>query len=271
MKNIKFVIGFSVFGFLLSFVAGFASNSTFLKMLLNALIFAFVFAGIGALVSFLWKNFLASDFEQAEYSSGKQNNESKKTGQTVDITIQDESLQTDDNASQFFIGSNHQMLTNDDLGVKNQSTNDSNNNQANSVVTESSENKVEMAKKSEKSEKSEKSDSPVLDDKGFVPVALTETASNISSTEAKPGAEYLNQKNSNNDENSSVELDVLPDLQELQNIQEMTASKDVPEPSPVVNSSFIPEDVRRTVSEANTESKDAALMAKAISTLLSKE
>ena len=265
MKNIKFIIGFSVFGFLLSFIAGFASNSTFLKMLLNALIFAFVFAGVCALVSFLWKSFLSSDFEQAGYSSNKQPTGTKKTGQTVDITIQDESLQTDDNASQFFVGSNHQMLTNDDIGEKNQDINDSNDVQTNTVVTSSSTNGVVVDKKAEKAE------SAIMDDKGFVPVTLSETASNISSTEAKPGSEYLNQKNNNNDENSSAELDVLPDLQELQNIQEMTASKDVPEPSPVVNSSFIPEDVRRTVSEANTESKDAALMAKAISTLLSKE
>ena len=42
MKNIKFIIGFSIFGFLISFVSGFASNSTFLKMLLNAFIFLFV-------------------------------------------------------------------------------------------------------------------------------------------------------------------------------------------------------------------------------------
>ena len=67
MKNIKFIIGFSIFGFLISFVSGFASNSTFLKMLLNAFIFLFVFAFLGAAIVFLWDKFLSTEFQNAEY------------------------------------------------------------------------------------------------------------------------------------------------------------------------------------------------------------
>jgi hypothetical protein len=115
MKNIKFIIGFSIFGFLISFVSGFASNSTFLKMLLNAFIFLFVFAFLGAAIVFLWDKFLSTEFQNAEYVTSRNDNSSKTAGQTVDITIQDEALQNDDNASQFFVGSNHQMLTKEDV------------------------------------------------------------------------------------------------------------------------------------------------------------
>ena len=108
---------------------------------------------------------------------------------------------------------------------------------------------------------------------GFVPVALAENPANISSSEAKSGLEYQNIDNSskNNESSGSVELDVLPDLQELQNIQEMTSSKDVQEAPSVESTGFVVEDAKKAVSEANADSKDAALMAKAISTLLSKE
>ena len=118
MKNIKFIIGFSIFGFLISFVSGFASNSTFLKMLLNAFIFLFVFAFLGAAIVFLWDKFLSTEFQNAEYVTSRNDNSSKTAGQTVDITIQDEALQNDDNASQFFVGSNHQMLTKEDVAEK---------------------------------------------------------------------------------------------------------------------------------------------------------
>ena len=108
---------------------------------------------------------------------------------------------------------------------------------------------------------------------GFVPVALAENPANISSSEAKSGVEYKNIDNNskNNESSGSVELDVLPDLQELQNIQEMTSSKDVQEAPSVESTGFVVEDAKKAVSEANADSKDAALMAKAISTLLSKE
>ena len=120
---------------------------------------------------------------------------------------------------------------------------------------------------------SKKQDASDVNNSGFVPVALAENPSNISSSEAKSGLEYQNIDNSsmNNESSGSVELDVLPDLQELQNIQEMTSSKDVQEAPSVESTGFVVEDAKKAVSEANADSKDAALMAKAISTLLSKE
>lgn len=265
MKNIKFIIGFSIFGFLISFVSGFASNSTFLKMLLNAFIFLFVFAFLGAAIVFLWDKFLSTEFQNAEYVTSKNANSPKTSGQTVDITIQDEALQNDDNASQFFVGSNHQMLTKEDVAEKVKNNN---------AASDSPE-KVDSwgADIKTVTANSEKQDDSTANNAGFVPVALAENPGNISSNEAKSGLEYKNIDNSsmNNESSGSVELDVLPDLQELQNIQEMTSSKDVQEAPSVESTGFVVEDAKKAVSEANTESKDAALMAKAISTLLSKE
>lgn len=264
MKNLKFIIGFSIFGFLISFVSGFASNSTFLKMLLNAFIFLFVFAFLGVAIVFLWDKFLSTEFQNAEYVASRNVNSSKTAGQTVDITIQDEALVNDDNASQFFVGSNHQMLTEEDVAE-----NVKNNNAAsdNSEKIDSFGSDIKTVSADKKQDVSDANNS------GFVPVALAENPANISSSEAKSGVEYKNLENNtiNNESSGSVELDVLPDLQELQNIQEMTSSKDVQEASSVESTGFVVEDAKKAVSEANADSKDAALMAKAISTLLSKE
>ena len=264
MKNIKFIIGFSIFGFLISFVSGFASNSTFLKMLLNAFIFLFVFAFLGAAIVFLWDKFLSTEFQNAEYVTSRNDNSSKTAGQTVDITIQDEALQNDDNASQFFVGSNHQMLTKEDVAEKVKNNN---------VASDSPEKVDSWGADIKTVSVDKKQDVSDANNSGFVPVALAENPANISSSEAKSGVEYKNIDNSskNNESSGSVELDVLPDLQELQNIQEMTSSKDVQEAPSVESTGFVVEDAKKAVSEANADSKDAALMAKAISTLLSKE
>lgn len=264
MKNIKFIIGFSIFGFLISFVSGFASNSTFLKMLLNAFIFLFVFAFLGAAIVFLWDKFLSTEFQNAEYVTSRNDNSSKTAGQTVDITIQDEALQNDDNASQFFVGSNHQMLTKEDVAEKVKNNNTASDSPEKVDSWGSDIKTVSVDKKQDVSD---------ANNSGFVPVALAENPANISSSEAKSGLEYQNIDNSskNNESSGSVELDVLPDLQELQNIQEMTSSKDVQEAPSVESTGFVVEDAKKAVSEANADSKDAALMAKAISTLLSKE
>ena len=264
MKNIKFIIGFSIFGFLISFVSGFASNSTFLKMLLNAFIFLFVFAFLGAAIVFLWDKFLSTEFQNAEYVTSRNDNSSKTAGQTVDITIQDEALQNDDNASQFFVGSNHQMLTKEDVAEKVKNNN---------VASDSPEKVDSWGADIKTVSVDKKQDVSDANNSGFVPVALAENPANISSSEAKSGLEYQNIDNSskNNESSGSVELDVLPDLQELQNIQEMTSSKDVQEAPSVESTGFVVEDAKKAVSEANADSKDAALMAKAISTLLSKE
>ena len=246
MKNIKFIIGFSIFGFLISFVSGFASNSTFLKMLLNAFIFLFVFAFLGAAIVFLWDKFLSTEFQNAEYVASKNANSPKTSGQTVDITIQVEAL------------------TKDDISEKTKNNNESDEKSEQVDSWGSDIKTVSVDKKQDVSD---------VNNSGFVPVALAENPSNISSSEAKSGLEYQNIDNSsmNNESSGSVELDVLPDLQELQNIQEMTSSKDVQEAPSVESTGFVVEDAKKAVSEANADSKDAALMAKAISTLLSKE
>ena len=183
MKNIKFIIGFSIFGFLISFVSGFASNSTFLKMLLNAFIFLFVFAFLGAAIVFLWDKFLSTEFQNAEYVTSKNDNSSKTAGQTVDITIQDEALQNDDNASQFFVGSNHQMLTKEDVAEKVKNNN---------AASDSPEKVDSWGADIKTVSVDKKQDVSDENNSGFVPVALAENPANISSSEAKSGVEYKN-------------------------------------------------------------------------------
>ena len=52
MKSVKVIAGFGIFGFLLSFLTGLIAGRKFSHIIIDALIFLFVFAAIGALIYF---------------------------------------------------------------------------------------------------------------------------------------------------------------------------------------------------------------------------
>lgn len=243
MTNIKKVVVFAVLGFLISFFFGFFSGSPFLRIFLKALLFGGIFAILGFLIMFVYEKFLkidslseSSDLNKTGEDYAEQNK--PVLGRNVDITIKDEELEQSEDVNTYVVSGNHQMLTESDVN--------SHNNQ-----------------------EEEKS--------SFVPIRFAETVENVSSVESKTLAETVHKEQDSSEKNISMQnfasnqqvevLDVLPEIENIQN-----------EPTSV-NATFVnnsddeSEEFLSSSYNSKDESavKDASLMAKAISSILSNE
>lgn len=252
MKNSKFVIGFAACGFLLSFVAGLFSRSGFVHIILMAAIFAVVFGGLAFFIQFLMDGVLSIDGQAAPAEAAAES--VPKTGGVVDITIQDEELPAEENSPQFFVGENHQMLNKNDYSA------DGIDDTGFSRKPESQEPEVDTIHDSDtaapETKTAENGSSDDSDD-GFVPVPLQETAKNMSGTEAAAPSD---------DDILNLEDDTLDELPELKDLKPADPDDDgVVEDSDFSNAG----DTKK--SDAKAEIKDAAIMAKAISTVLAKD
>ena len=245
MRSAKSFGLFAACGFILSFVSGLFSHSSILSVLLKALIFAVVFALLGFVISMVFGKFLSdgmsefqSDASDGVASSGVQ---SSPLGQNVDITIQDEELEKSESENHFVVGDSHQMLNESD--VKN------------------------IEKGSDQEQRP-----------GFVPLRNFETVKNFSGTEASTPDVQSSQAESS--EAVSTPAPSRPDEDELDTLPEMEnfafgedsgsdSGSDVIVPSGTSDSEFVSSSSSRKTEEP--EVKDAALMAKAISSVLSDE
>ncbi len=81
------------------------------------MIFAAVFGVLAAGIQILFGKFLSSD---DEISPAAETASAPKSGQTVDIVIEDETLPTDSNTPQFFVGTNRRMLKEEDMTAGNE-------------------------------------------------------------------------------------------------------------------------------------------------------
>ncbi|MCR5188680.1 MAG: hypothetical protein K6C97_07065 [Treponema sp.] len=161
------------------------------------------------------------------------------TGQHVDITIQDEELESSDSSNHFVVGENHQMLNSSDV--------------RNSVPNEPE----------------------IPSDNGFVPLRKRENLRDLSSKESVSEDELPKVSNeisqpSSLDNNGDVGIDTLPDMGNLEfgtsETSEVSQSDDSNMES---GSEFVSSNHSRRNSNEVPEIKDAALMAKAISSALS--
>ena len=70
MRNFKSILYFAIFGFLISFVFGLFSHSSFVSILIKAIIFLLIFAVLGFIISFVFSKFL--DDESTNDLSGEE-------------------------------------------------------------------------------------------------------------------------------------------------------------------------------------------------------
>lgn len=243
MKGIKFASVFAGLGFLLSFISGLFSHKSILSVLLEALLFSIIFGALGFLISFIYYKFLddgsSSGFSgDTDISSSAATESSSTGGHLVDITIQDEDLESSESGNHFVVGGNHQMLNSSD--VKNSSS-------------------VEPLDTA---------------DNGFVPVRKTETVNNFSGKESVSEKELQSSPEnssspSSNDANGGI--DTLPDMNNLEfGESNSSASSDSDSSGFETESETVASSHKRNSNEV-PEIKDAALMAKAISSVLSDE
>ena len=269
MRNIKLISIFAAIGFALSFLFGLISRAKIYIILLRALIFAIVFALIGFLISFLVKKFLVSDDGDIDISPNPEaeSGEVSSKGHKVDFVVQDDELDRSESENHFIVGDNRQMLNNSDFNSA------SNANLQNLIENDKKADiKVENANSEEKS--------------SFVPLRTAETVVNFSGKEAKFSDQtriktesesksppnLIKDKNLNNDE----EIDVLPDMSSMDfssaaknNSENVSDNQGDSIVNSLGDSSSLSSS--RKNSSAEIEIKDASLMAKAISSVLSGE
>jgi len=259
MRSTKSVGLFVACGFILSFVAGFFSHSSILSILIKALIFALIFGLLGLGISFIFNKFLSDgsngDF-QSDYSADSSSapTTASAIGNNVDITIQDEELRPSESENHFVVGDNHQMLNDSDV-----SNSANGNKQGNSSS------------------------------QGFVPLRNFETVKNFSGTEAVIPAEAVvtSNKDSVADSepvaaaNTSVSnfdaggsdggIDTLPDMENFVFSESSDSGSGNDDSDAVTESEFVSTVGSSKKKDGPAEVQDAALMAKAISSVLSDE
>ena len=256
MRSAKYIGLFAACGFILSFVAGLFSHSSILSILIKALIFALVFGLLGFGISFVYNKFLSDgsggDFQgdyTAEPSAAPAS--ASSLGHNVDIMIQDEELRPSESENHFVVGENHQMLNDSD--VRNSQT----------VVKE-----------------------PQSSSQGFVPLRNFETVKNFSGTEAVIPAEAVSAAPANNSSDTVVKpaaaapvafdslgggegIDTLPDMENF--VFSEASESDGGDSDNESEAEFIASVGGGKKNDAPAEVQDAALMAKAISSVLSNE
>ena len=248
MKNIKFITICAASGFVLSLICGFFSKSGFGRIFLIALIFGIIFGGISFGISIVYDKFLAIEttgVENTTVSDGISSPDKKVLGQHIDLIIQEEPLEQSGNENHYDVGENHQMLNDSDY-----------NNTAGGNQTK--EENQEVVPKDE-----------------FVPIRNLETVNNFSSSESTTPAEAEQRRTviAAQEAKKSEDLDVLPDMSDFK----IASDEEGGEDDTVVLSDSEEGDFVSSVSSSRNsgpkdgEIKDASLMAKAISSILSEE
>ncbi len=257
MQSAKYIGLFAACGFILSFVAGLFSHSSIISILLKALIFAVVFGLLGFGISFVYNKFLSDgsggEF-QSDYSAEPSSvPQASAIGNNVDITIQDEELKPSESENHYVVGDNHQMLNDSDVRSSARAGGESQNSS-----------------------------------QGFVPLRNFETVKNISGTEAViPSEAVASEKTVENnvadnkvtpDTSSNIDvnnlgeggIDTLPDMENFV-FSEGGSSDSGDESDTGSDSEFISSVGSAKKNNGPAEVQDAALMAKAISSVLSDE
>ncbi len=278
MKNVKFVIGFAIFGFLLSFLASFRTVARSIGMrFVIALGFAICFAVLAVIIQVLSDKVLNIGEPLAQTSSSTSKSGSSGN-HSVDIVIQDEDLPNEEDGAKFFVGSNHQMLNSEDINEpKKEPTPKAENNAENSNLENQENSEKTSSEVSDSNLEKVKQANASSQDSGFVPVTNSENADNFSSVESKTineikADEKTAQMSSLPDfkeDNGEESLDVLPDLEEISEGNEAysaSSSQDDGVSDFSENKSTSP-----AAKKDATDDKNAELMAKAISTVLAKD
>jgi len=275
MRSIKVLLFSAAFGFVLSFVFGLFSHSAILIVLFKAFISALVFAALGFLVSFLSSKYLFSDSSEFEGDISNQNQEQPVLGSRVDYVIQEEELSSDTIENSYDVHDSKQMLNQTDI-LKNEKSSINNGSSSNGESTpqNGSNGDLPNIKRSQKINPAEN----IPDDEQSVSVSQNNVVienSNAASSSFIPSvipevaatSSSIQNNNSSNDE-----LDTLPDMNgfaiENNNNTEEVENDDVDSGTSEFATTVVSNSSNNS---AAADVKDAAVMAKAISSILSGE
>ena len=112
MRSIKALIVSAAFGFLLSFVFGLFSHAAILIVLIRALIIAAVFAGLGFGISLVSDKFLFDDSDSSDISVDSTPVSNPSVGSKVDLFVHDEELSPGDSENNYYVDDNSKQMLN---------------------------------------------------------------------------------------------------------------------------------------------------------------
>lgn len=266
MRSIKALIVSASFGFLLSFVFGLFSHAAILIVLLRALIIAAVFAGLGFLISLVSDKFLFEDSDGADIASEPVAAASPVVGSQVDLYVHDEELSPGDSENNYFVDDNSkQMLNSSDV--------------KSSSIPAFSQPKVSPAEP-ERSVSTENNS-----ETGAIPSESVSASSSASSqiaeaniqaseslaAESKASPEASQTPASSGQTVNDSGLDTLPDMSSFVMENTSSSSEEDNDDSSVESDSHFATTVSHSSGSGDAGIQDAAVMAKAISSVLSSE
>lgn len=283
MRKIKFSAVFAAIGFILSFIAGFFSHSSIIFIFLKALLSALAFGILGFGINIVFEKFLNDSSEQDFSTDGPVQTASQpQKGQLVDITIQDEELQESDSGNHFVVGSNRQMLNNADTARTASSAASTVKPAVSAAAAPSTttvvapvspvrnepapSDKSEVHASAEENKMAGSNMEAAASASGFVPVRNLETITSVSGKEAVKSSEISSPDENSAPQNVDEELDVLPDMEGLS-----FAENDEDEGIDADTDSDFVSVHKKSGEESSADIKDAELMAKAISDVLSRD
>lgn len=116
MKNLKYIIGFAIFGFLLSLIIAVTHHVSAGPALGRALISAVIFGVLATAITFLLGQFLSGDYSTpADSDTPTTKKKSNTSSHAVDLYIEDEDLPSQSDEATFVVGTSHQMLMPSDV------------------------------------------------------------------------------------------------------------------------------------------------------------
>ena len=257
MQGIKVSLGFAAFGLVLSLLFGFTSHAAFLILLLRAFIIALVFAGLGFVLFILADKFLMDDAESVEMTDNA-SSAAPVVGSKVDLYIRDQELDRDDGGNTYYVDdSSHQMLNNSDL----RSTGFAVRPETSDPVQAIDDAAAAMAK----------ANAGALEGVANMPTAESAQPSGGAVEQAGGGAvSFDNGGSAASSSTEGSELDVLPDMSGF--VMDNASSSEESGAESVEGDGSYTTSVSTSQSDGSEYGvKDAEVMAKAISSVLSRE
>lgn len=255
MKNSKFIIVFAVLGFVMSFIFALTSHSSLSTVILKAAISGISFAVLGFVISLIYTKFLDEDTSSdviSDVDGDKSTSAGQTKGQIVDLVVSDAELEKGDSGNSFVINDNRQMLNENDVSKK-----------SGEVFT----NQGFVVSDDTREQKKEKSDA--TGSNGFVPLKNFETVNSFSSKEAEHSDGIISLQDSSTGNIDSI--DALPEMNNIsvENTEKQDDDEDDVSLSDDNSSEFTSSKAKNN--EFQGDMQNAALIAKAISSVLSAE
>lgn len=263
MRNLKFIVGFTLTGFVISLFCGFFSHSSFVRVFLQALIFAVIFAVLAFIIQLLFEKFLdegSAGEAGGDISADSVQTNVPKKGSKVDFVIQDEDLPLSESENQFSVGENHQLLNESDIKKDTNVGKTAANSGFVPLQKESFENLTGTeAKTSQELNNSSNSGMTSLPESKIVQNNNSEKTIKNGNLNSSPV------QNVNESQSSGGEVDVLPDMNEVITSSDKEDREEDVAYSPSASSTI----ASAGTSDSGVDVKDASLLAKAISSILS--